>query len=263
MDFETIQYDVDRGVATITLDRPDVLNCFTSQMHKELREAFKSITRDKAVRCVMITGAGRAFCSGADLSQSDTPVKDGAPDLGAAIEKDYNRLIRTIRGLEKPVIAAVNGVAAGAGANLALMADIVLAARSAQFIQAFVKIGLIPDAGGTYALPRLLGSARALAVAMTGEPITAEQAENWGMIWRCVDDDNLMTEATELACRLAAGPTKSLGLIKRAIGASLDNSLDQQLDLERDLQRVAGRTGDFMEGVAAFLQKRPAEFKGS
>jgi 2-(1,2-epoxy-1,2-dihydrophenyl)acetyl-CoA isomerase len=262
MSYETIQYDVAEGVGTVTLNRPDVLNCFTPQMHKELRDAFKDIARNNDIRCVLLTGAGRAFCSGADLSQGDLPTSNGQLDLGAALEKDYNRLIHTVRGLEKPVVAAVNGVAAGAGASFAFAADIAIAARSAEFIQAFVRIGLVPDAGGTYFLPRRAGLARALGMALTGEPVSAEQAEQWGLIWKCVDDDALMAEATGLARRLAAGPTKAYGLIKRAMDASLENTLGQQLDLERDLQRVAGRSQDFMEGVSAFLQKRPAEFKG-
>jgi 2-(1,2-epoxy-1,2-dihydrophenyl)acetyl-CoA isomerase len=258
----TVLLEVAEGAATITLNRPDKLNAFTEAMHHELAQAFDRIEADPAIRAVLLTGAGRAFCAGQDLS--DRVVRDGdaPPDLGSTLDRLYNPLIRRICRLPRPVVCAVNGVAAGAGANIALNCDIVLAARSARFIQAFCKLGLVPDAGGTYALPRLVGVARARGLALLGEPLTAEQAEAWGLIWRAVDDDRLMAEATILARHLATQPTFGLGLTKRALLASATNSLDAQLDLERDLQREAGRSEDYREGVAAFLAKRPAVFKG-
>lgn len=262
MDYQSILFSVDEGVATITLNRPDKLNSFTDEMHGELRDAFKTIAKDETIRSVLITGAGRGFCAGQDLSHLASEEARAEQDLGETLDKNYNRLIRTIRSLPKPVVCAVNGVAAGAGANLALACDIVLAARSASFIQAFCKIGLIPDAGGTWTLPRLVGSARALALAMLGDKISAEQAHDWGMIWKAFDDETLMPEAQGMALHLATQPTQALALIKRAFNASTSNTLDQQLDLERDLQTIAGRTSDYHEGVDAFLNKRPAEFSG-
>ncbi len=257
---DTIVSALADGVLTITLNRPDKLNAFNDEMHLALRAAFERARDDEAVRAVLLTGAGRGFCAGQDLGDRD-PAK-GTPDLGHTIETFYNPLLRLIRSLEKPVICAVNGVAAGAGANIAIACDITLAARSARFIQAFAKIGLVPDSGGTWSLPRLIGEARAKALALTAEPLDAETAANWGLIWRAVDDDKLMAEATALASRLAAGPTKGLGLTKRAIQSAATHSLDEQLDLERDLQREAGRSADYAEGVAAFLAKRKPEFKG-
>ena len=210
---------------------------------------------------MLLTGAGRAFSAGQDLGDRD-PRAGRAVDLGHSLETLYNPLIRLIRGLEKPVICAVNGVAAGAGANIALACDIVLAGRSARFIQTFARIGLVPDSGGTWSLPHLVGEARAKALALTGEAVDADTAAQWGMIWRAVDDGALEAEAMSLAIRLAAGPTKGLGLTKRAIQAAATNSLDSQLDLERELQRAAGNTADYAEGVAAFLDKRKPEFHG-
>jgi 2-(1,2-epoxy-1,2-dihydrophenyl)acetyl-CoA isomerase len=252
----TIGYDDADGVATITLNRPDKLNSFTAALHRELAAALDQAARDEAVRALLLTGAGRAFCAGQDLSELDMPT------VGDTIERLYNRLVRRLRDLPKPIVAAVNGVAAGAGANLALACDIVLAARSASFIQAFSKIGLVPDTGGTYFLPRLVGSARALALAMTGEPVSGEQAAAWGMIWRAVDDAQLMDEARALARRLATQATKGLGLTKQALNRSLANDLDAQLAVERDLQIAASRTEDCREGIAAFLAKRPPAFSG-
>lgn len=258
----SILLEVNAGVAVLTLNRPNSLNSFNAQMHDEMRAALSQVRKDAQVRALVITGSGRGFCAGQDLSDRNVAADTAAPDLGESIEKRYNPLLRSLRDLPLPVICAVNGVAAGAGANIALACDITLAARSASFIQAFCKIGLIPDSGGTWTLPRLIGSARARALAMLGDKLSAEQAESWGMIWRCVDDEQLMPEALKLAEHLAKQPTKGLALIKRAFNASATNSFDAQLDLERDLQRLAGRTEDYREGVAAFMEKRQPNFKG-
>jgi 2-(1,2-epoxy-1,2-dihydrophenyl)acetyl-CoA isomerase len=258
----TVLFEVADGVATITLNRPDKLNVFNEAMQGELARAFDRIEADDKVRAVLLTGAGRGFCAGQDLGDRVMGEGDAPPDLGATLDRQHNRLVRRIWHLERPVVCAVNGVAAGAGANVALACDLVLAARSAKFIQAFCKLGLVPDSGGTYALPRLVGSARAMGLALLGEPLPAEQAEAWGLIWRVVDDERLMAEASALARHLATQPTKGLGLIKRALHASAANPLDEQLDLERDLQREAGRTADYAEGVRAFFEKRPPVFKG-
>jgi 2-(1,2-epoxy-1,2-dihydrophenyl)acetyl-CoA isomerase len=220
------------------------------------------VKKDGSVRCLLITGNGRGFCAGQDLSDRNVDPNAEMPNLGESIEKNYNPLIRTLQGLEMPVICAVNGVAAGAGANIAFACDIVLAARSASFIQAFCKIGLVPDSGGTWTLPRLVGHARAMALSMLGDKISAEQAQSWGMIWQVIDDEQLKDEALSMAKRLATQPTKGLALIKRAIQSSWDNSFDEQLDLERDLQTLAGRTEDYREGVKAFMEKRQPDFKG-
>ena len=255
----TVLLALNDGVATITLNRPDRLNAFNETMHGELAQVLDRVELDRAIRAVLLTGAGRGFCSGQDLNDRATVER---PDLGDSLDRLYNPLVRRLKALERPVIAAVNGVAAGAGANLAIACDIVLAAKSAIFVQAFIKIGLIPDVGGSYSLPRLVGHARAMGLAMLGEQIDGEKAAEWGLIWRAVDDDQLLDEATTMAKQLAAQPTVALGLIKRAINASATNDLDQQLELERDLQRQAGKTEDFAEGVSAFLDRRPATFKG-
>lgn len=255
---------LDEGVLTLTLNRPDRLNAMSQELIGRMVEQFDRALAESTVRAVLVTGAGRGFCAGADLAGSGAGDSgaDGRPDIGAVMDRLYNPLIRSIRDLPKPVIAAVNGVAAGGGANLALACDIVLAARSARFGQAFVRISLIPDLGGTWYLPHSVGDARARALAMLGSSLPAEEAEQIGMIWRAVDDAALMTEATALARRLAAGPTLSYSAIKRAINAAATNTLDRQLDLERDSQRMLGKSADFKEGVAAFLAKRPAQFTG-
>jgi 2-(1,2-epoxy-1,2-dihydrophenyl)acetyl-CoA isomerase len=250
------------GVLTITLNRPDKLNAFNPEMHKLLRAALERAADEPEIRTVLLTGAGRGFCAGQDLSERNVSAGAPAIDLSVTIGSFYNPLIRRLRELPKPVICAVNGVAAGAGANIALACDLVLAARSASFVQAFSKLGLVPDAGGTYFLPRLVGSARAMGLALLAEKLSAEDAERWGLIWKVVDDAQLMNEANAIARNLAQGPTKGYGLLKKALYASAGNTLDAQLDLERDLQREAGFSEDYREGVAAFMQKRKPEFKG-
>ena len=252
---------LESGVLLLTLNRPERLNALNSALTQALSAAVGRAAADPNCRAVLITGAGKGFCSGADLA--DRAVNPGAarPDLGRSLDNGLNPLVRAIRGLPKPVVCAVNGAAAGAGANIALACDIVLAAKSAQFLQAFARVGLIPDAGGTFILPRLVGDARARALMMLAEPIGAEQAQAAGMIYRAVDDQDLMGEARVVAERLAAGATRALGLIKRALAASPTNNLDAQLDLERDLQREAGAGDEFVEGVRAFLDKRPADFR--
>lgn len=247
------------GWVELTLNRPERLNAFTEDLHRALASALDAAA-DDACRAVLITGAGRGFCAGQDLG--DRAKAEGPLDLGATIEAFYNPLIRRIRALRKPVVCAVNGVAAGAGANIAFACDIVLAARSAKFIQAFAKIGLVPDSGGTFFLPRLIGDARARALMLLAEPVSAEQAESWGLIWKAVDDAALLDEARALAAHLASQPTQGLALTKQALNASAGQDLDAQLDLERDLQREAGRTPDYREGVSAFVEKRPARFSG-
>ena len=262
MKFNAILLDIAEGIATITLNRPDKLNSFTGEMHAELKQAMQIIQADHSVRVLMITGAGRGFCAGQDLSERMMGDGQEAPDVGSSLEKNYNPLLKQLRALPYPVLCAVNGVAAGAGCNLALACDIVIAAKSASFIQAFSRIGLVPDAGGTYTLPRLVGTARAMAAAMLAENVSAVQAEQWGLIWRCVEDGQLGSEANALTRRLAGQATRALGLTKRAIYASPSNTFAQQLDLERDLQREAAASEDFREGVTAFKEKRPAKFTG-
>jgi 2-(1,2-epoxy-1,2-dihydrophenyl)acetyl-CoA isomerase len=260
---ETVLVAKSGGVTRLTLNRPDKLNAFTLAMHTELRAALEAAADDAQCRVVMLTGAGRAFCAGQDLAEIRPSGTDGAPDAGGRLEQFYNPLVRLITTLEKPVIAAVNGIAAGAGANVALACDIVFAARSASFLQAFTRIGLVPDASGTWTLPRLVGPARARGLTMLAEPLTAEKAEAWGLIWKVVDDDKLEAEVAAVAGKLALAPTYALGLTKRAIAQSSTNTLGQQLDLERDLQRLAGASSDAAEGIRAFLEKRPPKFTGS
>lgn len=253
---------IEDGVQRLTLNRPEKLNAFNPALLAALGEAFAQAEGDAAIRAVLLTGAGRGFCAGADLDQRDVGPHAPPMDLGAGLEKVYNPMVRRMRALEKPIVCAVNGIAAGAGTSLAFACDIVLAARSAAFLQAFARIGLVPDAGATYFLPRLIGTARAMGMALLAEPLSAEDAERWGLVWRCVDDVALMSEAEALAQKLAGGPTRTYGLIKRALYASEGNTLDAQLDLERDLQREAGITEDFREGVRAFKDKRKARFQG-
>jgi 2-(1,2-epoxy-1,2-dihydrophenyl)acetyl-CoA isomerase len=250
-----------QGVATLTLNRPDVLNSFNRAMSAQLVAALGSCAQDPDVRAILITGAGRGFCAGQDLS--DVPEEPGGgQDLGRIVRECYNPVIKGIRHTEKPVIAAVNGVAAGAGANLALACDIVIASEDASFIQSFSKVGLVPDSGGTFMLPRLIGVARATALMMLAEKVTADQAKAIGMIWDVCPNAVLMDTAFSVAANLASSPTKGLGLIKRALNASMGNGLDAQLDVEEKLQGEAGRTEDYREGIAAFLAKRKPVFTG-
>ena len=257
----TILVDLRPGYRVITLNRPDKLNAVNDAMHQALRRALGDAEADESCRALLLTGAGRGFCTGQDLS--DRLAKSGeSVVLGGAQETFYNPLVRKLRSLPFPVVAAVNGVAAGAGANIALACDIVLAGRSANFIQSFARVGLVPDSGGTWILPRLVGSARAKGLALLAEPLSAEKAEQWGLIWKCVDDAALASEAQKLCEHFATAPTQGLALIKQALNASPGNSLDAQLDLERDLQHAASLAPDYAEGVRAFIEKRKANFTG-
>jgi 2-(1,2-epoxy-1,2-dihydrophenyl)acetyl-CoA isomerase len=260
--YEQIRFESRHGIARITLDRPERLNSFTTQMHAELRDALHRVANDDSLRVLLLTGAGRGFCAGQDLSDRAVAPGDEPVDLGASIENNYRPLVQALRELPLPVVCAVNGVAAGAGANLALACDIVVACRSASFIQAFCRIGLIPDTGGTYFLPRLVGSARAMGLALLGDKLTAEQAEQWGLIWKCVDDAEFASTVDAMLEHLAQAPTRGLAAVKRALHASAGNTLEQQTTLERDVQRDLGRSHDYREGVAAFLAKRPPLFTG-
>jgi 2-(1,2-epoxy-1,2-dihydrophenyl)acetyl-CoA isomerase len=245
----------------IVLNRPDRLNSFNDQMHLALRGALET-ARDDGARAILLTGAGRGFCAGQDLGDRDPEKMGGPPDLGHTLNTFYNPLVRLIRSLEFPVVCAVNGVAAGAVANLALACDIVLAGESAKFIQSFSKVGLVPDAGGSWALSHLVGAARAKALAMTAEPVPAKKAEEWGMIWKSYPDAVLMDAARALTAALATGPTYGLGQAKQLIQAAATNDLDAQLDLEAATQKLCGESADYAEGVSAFLRKRPAQFTG-
>lgn len=262
MTYETILFEIAEGAAKLTLNRPDRLNSFTVQMHQEVADALGRVEAEGA-RALLLTGAGRGFCAGQDLSDRAVAPGGEAVDLGDSVERFYNPLIRRLASLPMPVVCAVNGVAAGAGANIALGCDIVLAARSAKFIESFANIGLIPDSGGTWVLPRLVGQARAMGMALTGEPVSAEKAEAWGLIWKCVDDEALAGEAESLVKRFAAGPTKGLAETKRLIRSTWGRTLDQELDLQRDAMRMLGRSADYQEGVAAFMEKRTPVFRGA
>ena len=258
----SILVSLDAGVLSITLNRPDKLNAFNPEMHQLLKAALERARDESAVRVVLLTGAGKGFCAGQDLSERNVAPGAAPIDLSVTIGSYYNPLVRRMRELPKPVICAVNGIAAGAGANIALACDLVIAARSASFLQAFSRIGLLPDSGGTYFLPRLAGTARAMGLALLADRLSAEDAERWGLIWKAVDDAQLMQEVSSIAKTFSEGPTRAYGLIKKALYASASNTLDAQLDLERDLQREAGLSEDYREGVAAFLQKRKPVFKG-
>jgi 2-(1,2-epoxy-1,2-dihydrophenyl)acetyl-CoA isomerase len=265
MNYQDILYSVDRQVAVIRFNRPKALNAMTLDLMDELGQAFDRAAEDGEVRAVVLTGEGRGFSSGADLAAtSDNPPLDlqGHLDLGYVLDRYYNPLILKMRALPKPVISAVNGMAAGAGANLALMADLTIASRSAYFLQAFVNVGLIPDAGGTWILPRAIGPQRAMGLTLLGDKLPAEKAKEWGLIWDVVDDEQLMPSALALAQRLAQGPGIAIERIKQAIHAAAENELGKQLDLESDLQRECGRSQDFMEGAMAFVQKRRPVFRG-
>ena len=262
MAYQYLLVETAHGVVTITLNRPDVLNSFTMPMAAELQNALRVAAADDAIRAVLLTGAGRAFCAGQDLAEAAPPDGSAGPEIAEIVRRTYNPTVRAIRALEKPVVCAVNGVAAGAGANLALACDLVLAADTASFVQAFSRIGLIPDTGGTFFLPRLVGLARATALTLLGDKLSAADAHAIGMIYRVVEAGRLLDEAHALARRLATQPTRGFGLTKRALNQSLANSLDAQLEVEAELQGEAGSTADFAEGVRAFLEKRQPSFAG-
>jgi 2-(1,2-epoxy-1,2-dihydrophenyl)acetyl-CoA isomerase len=259
MEFNIIDFTVDSGVATIILNRPDKLNSFNTEMALEVQQALDHCMENEQVRCVLITGSGRGFCAGQDLEEAIAP---DAASIEEHVENKYNPMVRKIRAVEKPVIAAVNGVAAGAGANLAFCCDIVLAAESAKFIQSFINIGLVPDTGGTYFLPRLVGFHRATVLTMLGEKMSAQEAKGLGLVYQVFPDEQLMEGAVALALRMAQMPTRGLGLTKKALNMSLNHDLEQQLEVEKELQGAAGRTADNTEGINAFLEKRKPIFKG-
>jgi 2-(1,2-epoxy-1,2-dihydrophenyl)acetyl-CoA isomerase len=261
--YETVRLDVADGVATLTLNRPERLNSFTVAMHGELRSALDAVDADPAVRCLVLTGAGRGFCAGQDLADRAVAPGSDALDLGASIEHYYKPMLLRLRRLRMPTICAVNGVAAGAGANIPFACDLVFAAKSASFIQSFSKLGLVPDCGGTWWLPRLVGPARAMGLALLGDKLPAAQAEEWGLIWRAVADDELLPTAQAAARQLAAGPTRGYVRTRAAVEASMRLSFEASLDLERDHQRELGRSADYREGVTAFMEKRTPRFSGS
>jgi 2-(1,2-epoxy-1,2-dihydrophenyl)acetyl-CoA isomerase len=259
--YQTILFESKGGVARLTLNRPERLNSFNTEMHAEVRSALAEV-RASGARVLVITGAGRGFCAGQDLGDRAVTPGGEAADLGESIEKNYKPLVLALGSLPLPVIAAVNGVAAGAGANIALACDLVIAARSASFVQAFARLGLVPDSGGTWFLPRHVGTARALGLALLGDKLPAEQAAAWGLIWRCVDDAELGATVESLAQGFANAPTRGLARTKQAIYESWERTLAEQLDVERDYQAELGRTADFAEGVAAFGAKRAPRFVG-
>jgi 2-(1,2-epoxy-1,2-dihydrophenyl)acetyl-CoA isomerase len=261
MTFANILYSVEQGVARLTLNRPDKLNSFNVAMHQEVRDALGRVASDGA-RVLVLSGAGRGFCAGQDLGDRAVAPGGEGVDLGESIEKYYKPLVLALRNLPMPVIAAVNGVAAGAGANIALACDIVIAAKSASFVQSFSKLGLVPDSGGTWFLPRLVGNARALGLALLGDKLSAEQAAQWGLIWRAVDDAEFKSTVDALATQFASAPTKGLARTKQAIYESWGRPLERQLDQERDFQRELGRSHDYKEGVSAFVEKRTPSYQG-
>ncbi len=261
MSYQNILFDLKAGVARLTLSRPDRLNSFNTAMHAEVREALGSLKGSDA-RVLVLTGAGRGFCAGQDLNDRAVAPGGAPADLGESVEKNYKPLVLALRSLPIPVIAAVNGVAAGAGSNIALACDLVIAARSANFVQGFSKLGLVPDSGGTWTLPRLVGNARAMGLALLGDKLSADQAVQWGLIWRSVDDAELSAVVDALAAQLAAAPTRGLARTKQALYEGWDRTLEDQLNIERDYQRELGYTADYAEGVAAFTQKRPPQFTG-
>ena len=264
MPFDTIAFAVDAGVARLTLNRPDRLNSFTDQMHAEIREALAEVNATAAIRVLVLTGAGRGFCAGQDLNdRSVSGESTEAPDLGASVEKNYKPLVLALQNLRVPTICAVNGVAAGAGASVALACDVVIAGRSASFLQAFSKIGLIPDTGGTWFLPQRVGMARAMGLALLAEKLPAEKAADWGLIWQCVDDADLASTVDALAAQFAAAPTRALVRTRELMRASMSQDLSVQLDAERDAMRELGRSPDYKEGVAAFMEKRAPRFTGA
>lgn len=259
MNYTTISFGIEDGIARLTLNRPDKLNCFTTEMHAEVRSALASL-HDGGARVLVLSGAGRGFCAGQDLADRAVAPGTQGVDLGRSLVENYGVLVRTLRALPMPVIAAVNGVAAGAGANIALACDLVIAARSASFIQSFCRLGLVPDSGGTWLLPRLLGTARAMGLAMLGDKLTAEQAAQWGLIWRCVDDADFATVIDDLARQLATAPTRGLARTKQAIHESWTRDFAAQLEIETEYQRELGWSRDYAEGVAAFTAKRAPRF---
>lgn len=263
MSFETIKYEVNEGIATLTFNRPEVFNSLNEEMHAELKQALGQVKKDKSIRVLIITGEGKAFCAGQDLNDRSVNDGDAKLDLGESIERKYNPLIKTIYNLEMPVICKVNGVAAGAGVGIALACDFVIANEKASFIQAFCKIGLVPDSGNSFFLPKLVGMARAKELCMLGDKLSAQTAQEYGLISRVYPLDEIDEEVEKLAKHFSTAPTYGLSLIKKALNESIENSLDEQLELEKNLQRAAGHSNDYKEGVAAFLGKRAPNFQGN
>ncbi len=263
MTYQNIRFEAQDGVARLTLHRPDKLNSFTGAMHAEIRAALDSVQANPAVRVLVITGAGRAFCAGQDLADPDMSVGHLQPDIGAVVEQHYKPLILALQNLRVPTVAMVNGIAAGAGASLALACDLVIAAKSAYFLQAFSKIGLIPDTGGTWFLPQRVGMARAMGLAMLADKLPAEKAQDWGLIWQAVDDADLAPTVDKLAAQLAQMPTRALVATRLAMHAAPNHTLEQQLGFEAGFMRELGWRDDFKEGVTAFQQKRAPKFTGN